>query len=74
MCKDFEPVTPNLYFLPDKYNIEWIKNSARANLLINEKAPFLAAIVKDVVIPSDKILTVTLFLKDLTGLCVLIVT
>lgn len=61
MCKDFAYEI----FLPDKYNISWIKSRATAKKLINQKAPFLAAIVQ--FIEYGKTSSASLSLKDKTG-------
>ncbi|XP_018336158.1 uncharacterized protein LOC108744746 [Agrilus planipennis] len=52
------------YILPEKYNIEWIKSKAVNNQLVNQKAPFLAALIQSLNIKSP-VPTVTL--RDKTG-------
>lgn len=60
MLQDFETG----HFLLEKSNIEWIKKKAAQKEFVEQKAPFLAAIIQSIE-PSFN--TVTLFLKDPTG-------
>lgn len=50
--------------LVDKCNIEWIKRKAAQKQFIDQKAPFLAAVIQSIELSVS---TVTLFLKDPTG-------
>lgn len=49
----------------EKYNIEWIKNEAAKNALVDQKAPFLAALIQSIDFSTSS--TVALSLKDCTG-------
>lgn len=51
--------------LLEKCNIEWIKRKAAQKRLLDQKAPFLAAVIQSI---EPSFTTVTLFLKDSTGL------
>ena len=65
MCKDFEDDSSENVALPTKYNIDWIKRKLEENKLINEKAPFLAAVIKH--IEHCNIKGSSLILEDRTG-------
>lgn len=55
--------------LYEKFNIQWIKlNSTKNKLLVNHKAPFLAAIIDSLEIRDGKIPTINVTLKDKTGI------
>lgn len=61
MCKDCQP-------LQEKYSIAWIKVTAARGKLIEQKVPFLAAIVQDIDhIKADASSVVTVTLRDPTG-------
>ncbi|KAF2881894.1 hypothetical protein ILUMI_24275 [Ignelater luminosus] len=66
MSKDFHSNNSNL-FLPDKYNITWIKEKVKNNKLINQKAPFVAAIIQNIECSKLNTAGVTILLKDTTG-------
>lgn len=55
--------------LYEMFNIQWIKlNSVKKKLLVNHKAPFLAAILDSLEIRNGKIPTINVTLKDKTGI------
>ncbi|KAJ3651414.1 hypothetical protein Zmor_017458 [Zophobas morio] len=58
--RDYEP-------LVDQYDIKWIKTNATLNKLHNQKAPFLAAIIKSVECFEGKNLIVKVVLRDASG-------
>lgn len=64
MSKDFQLLNDRGVYLPNKYNIAWIKTKAKSNRLINGKAPFLTGIIHKI---NTKTSTVTTVLKDSTG-------
>lgn len=64
MSKDFQLLNDRGVYLPDKYNIAWIKTKAKRNGLINRKAPFLTGIIHKI---NTKTSIVTIVLKDPTG-------
>ncbi|KAL3271483.1 hypothetical protein HHI36_021966 [Cryptolaemus montrouzieri] len=67
MKVDHLPKSNGETFLPDKYNIHWIKNKVIMKKLINQKAPFLAAFVHSIRSHSIQNPIVNLTLKDKTG-------
>lgn len=66
MCNDLESAAGEI-FLPNKYTIRWIKATADAKKLINQKAPFLAAMIQNIEVVNGKISIANVTLKDLTG-------
>ncbi|KAK5637928.1 hypothetical protein RI129_012223 [Pyrocoelia pectoralis] len=64
MSKDFRLLNDRGVYLPDKYNIAWIKTKAKDNRLINRKAPFLTGTIHKI---NTKTSIVTIVLKDPTG-------
>lgn len=66
MSKDFHSNNLDL-FLPDKYNIAWIEEKVKNNKLVNQKAPFVAAIIQNIECSKSKTASVTMLLKDTTG-------
>lgn len=67
MTDDFQVRDDIAVFLPGKYTVEWIKRTASDEKLINQKAPFLAAIVHKLEIVDVRLPVVSVFLKDMTG-------
>ncbi|XP_030747443.1 uncharacterized protein LOC115875969 isoform X1 [Sitophilus oryzae] len=66
MSKDFK--ISNTLYLFDKFNIAWIKKEALANHFVNEKVPFLVAVLCSLEISEgQKQKLVNITLKDLTG-------
>ncbi|KAK9872057.1 hypothetical protein WA026_015305 [Henosepilachna vigintioctopunctata] len=64
---EFQPKSPEEIYLPDKYNIQWIKTRTTMKKLINQKAPFLAAFIHSINSHSIQNPIVNLTLKDKTG-------
>lgn len=65
--EDFRIQKDNFMSLADKYNILWIKSKGSKQKLLDQKAPFLAAILQNVQCANAGIPTVTVLLKDATG-------
>lgn len=66
MRNDFKILNERDVYLPDRYNITWLKSMAQDNKLIDQKVPFIAGIIVKVN-TSMKTSIVTINLKDVTG-------
>uniref|UniRef100_A0A1Y1N4M7 Uncharacterized protein n=1 Tax=Photinus pyralis TaxID=7054 RepID=A0A1Y1N4M7_PHOPY len=64
MSNDFRLLKDRGVYLPDKFNIAWIKAQVKNDLLINGKAPFLAGIIHKM---NGEASVNSVVLKDPTG-------